>query len=124
MVDLDSVGVTAPNGAATKLANTNGLPVLFDSGTVLTYLPSSVTLAIAKAFNGQPTSGPNGLSLYIVDCSFGKQSGSVDYTFGSKTVKVPFKDLIVPDPSGVCILGIVDKSKNPLVSVGFTIALT
>jgi len=111
---MTSVGVTSPAGSSTTLYvdPTPGLPVFFDSGGTLTRLPTAIYQAIGETIIAEfPTAfldGPSG--YYVVDCSIASSPGSVDFSFGPKTIRVTYKDVIwnLGQPElDICVVGIL-----------------
>ena len=96
-VTLDSIAL----GSTT--ATTSSLPVVLDSGATLCYLPQDVHTAIGSSF---PTARLDTSSnYYIVDCGVKNQTGTVDFTFGEKTIKVPYSDFVWDYTDTECVVG-------------------
>ncbi|KAL7967292.1 aspartic peptidase domain-containing protein [Trichoderma sp. SZMC 28014] len=89
-VNLTTLGVTLDKSQSFKLgsADTN---VILDSGTSLTRLHSQAASPILEALGAQD----DGEGYFIVPCSTRNASGSVDFGFGSKTVRVALSDFIL-----------------------------
>ena len=84
-------------------SNANGLPILLDSGSTISFLPAAAVRAIAADYPGATLVDATALA-YSIPCN--APIGSIDYTFGTKTIRVPFSELVRKLPSGTCRLGI------------------
>lgn len=100
-VQLDSVGFTKPGETASSAYSGSSLPIVLDSGSSLSYLPTPIMDGLSKSFGAK--AGPDG-SL-VVDCDFGSKGGSVDFKFGALTVSVPLSDFIWQAQPGLCAVG-------------------
>jgi hypothetical protein len=112
MVTLTGAGQSVP-GQPEKTYNlgTTGIPVLLDSGGTVSRLPPSLVLAIENDYPGTTTLDPSS-GYYIVDCDV--PAGSVDFTFGTKTVQVPYSEFIWHVPSTTqCVLGMLPETDSP-----------
>lgn len=95
------------NGNEGSIFKNENVPVLLDSGSSLMYLPDNVVESLYKTFNAQydQTQG-----AAFVDCSLADQDGSLDFTFSSPTISVPYNELVIvagyQRGEPVCILGI------------------
>lgn len=98
-IQLDSVGTTK-SGSSTTYAN-SGLPVVFDTGATLSFLPQSIITQLAKDFGGTQLSDGS----VSVPCSTATQSGTVDFTFGKLTIKVPNHEFVWESAPNQCYLG-------------------
>lgn len=111
---LTSVCVTSPAGSSETLYTdtTPGLPVFLDSGGTLTRLPTTIYQAIGESFIADfpDTFLDTPTGYYVVDCSIASSSGSVDFGFGSTTIRVAYKDVIwdlgQPDLD-ICVVGVL-----------------
>lgn len=113
-VNLTSLGLTTDQSQSFKLgaADTN---VMLDSGTTLTRMHSAAALPILDALGAQD----DGEGYFYVPCSTRSAGGSVDFGFGSKTVRVDFNDFILSsgdssdgssgsdDDNSLCYVGLV-----------------
>lgn len=105
---LKSVGQTTGSNSKTYPASvlgssTSGLPVVLDSGSTISYLPAAAIQAIAADFPGAKLVDSTN-QVYSTPCT--PPAGSVDFTFGTKTIKVPYSELIRPYTGGLCRIGI------------------
>jgi len=80
-------------------------PVLLDSGTSLTYLPTQAAQAIFQLF-GATYDEQAGVAA--VDCSYGTQTGTFDFAFAGVTISVPLSEMVLNTGGQVCELGISD----------------
>lgn len=104
---LDGISVNQPDGDVigvfSKPDGEKGQPVLLDSGYTLSALPRPIMQKLVAAFpSAQYDSGSN---TYIVDCADVGRGGSLDFTFGWKTINVPYDEFIWRPSSNTCILG-------------------
>jgi len=104
-IALTALGANGKTGA---IVNNIAVPVLLDSGTSLTYLPSNLASAIFSTVGG--TSSSRGIQ--VVDCRLGNSDATIDFTFSGVTIKVPLNELVFVnnyDRRGqpVCVLGIL-----------------
>jgi len=113
-VQLDSVGFTKSSGGSNTYSNSK-TPIVIDSGSSYSYLPSSVITKLASDFGGQMDSDGN----TEVPCSVLNQAGSVDFTFGAITIKVPYKEFIRQLDANTCIMGAMAADDTPLLGDTF-----
>lgn len=119
LVPLSGITITNQTGVKTPLKSSSfPFPVLLDSGTSLTYLPSDIFTEFGNAFNAVANSGQ-----LIIDCGFttSQSRGYVAFAFGDSssivTINVPIDELIVPIPgdSKNCLLGILESDQNTYI---------
>lgn len=103
-VQLDSVALSK-SGSSSKTYSNSQFPVFFDTGATLSYLPSAVVDSIGTDLGGQIDSSVN---MYVVPCS---SKGTLDFTFGGYTVKVPLSEFIWEVGTNACVLG-ADKASD------------
>lgn len=102
-IQLTSIALSKSGSSSKQYANSQ-MPIVLDSGSTLSYLPASIVSAMASDFGGTFDSSSQ---LYQVPCSQATaSSGSVDFTFGQATIKVPFNEFIWQYSSSLCILGV------------------
>ncbi|KAG6018730.1 hypothetical protein E4U41_003629 [Claviceps citrina] len=89
-VELSSVGVTTTTTTRVKVG-ADDANVMLDSGTTITRMHSAVAVPILDALGAQD----DGSGFFQVPCSTQTAAGSVDFGFGSKTIRVPLKDFIL-----------------------------
>lgn len=99
-IQLDSVGVTKPGSSSSTYAN-SALPIVLDTGATMSYLPQNIIDSLAKDFNAQVVDD----GTLAVDCAALKQSGSVDFTFGKLTIRVPYHEFVWEAAPGQCFVG-------------------
>ncbi len=114
-VTMTGVGVTLPDG---KIDKTDALsvPVFLDSGTTITSLPTPIYLAFTAFFPGgyrDPQTDD-----YIVPCTLKELAGSIDFYFGTKTIRVSLNDFIW-ETQGICVLGVVPEDTEPTLGDTF-----
>lgn len=100
-VNLSGAGLTLPNGESV-LVEGGDSPVILDSGSTISTLPTVFFEGIGAALGGKydDLSGN-----FVVDCGLRNVSGTVDFVFGEKVIGVSYKDFIITSNSGACILG-------------------
>ncbi|KAG9248233.1 aspartic peptidase domain-containing protein [Calycina marina] len=67
-------------------------PVLFDSGSSLTYLPDSITESIYESVSAQ-YSAEDGTAF--VPCSLANSNSTIDFTFSSPVISVPMDEMVI-----------------------------
>lgn len=113
LVTLTNVSISAPNSKSDiTLGPSSAYPLnsLLDSGTSLTYLPSSIAGALAKQF-GSTSITPDGLPI-LPNCNSQNLQGSLNFYFSGVEIRVPYSELILEigkTNSGglICGLGVV-----------------
>ena len=116
------VGLTAigQNGVYNWTSNPS-MPVLLESGTTFSYLPSNITTSLHQQFNVSynSTSG-----VGFVDCSLASQPGTIDFSFSGVNISVPLKLLVLPwqlaNGSRPCAFGIVPTVGGGAATLGNT----
>ncbi|QKX59884.1 uncharacterized protein TRUGW13939_07026 [Talaromyces rugulosus] len=98
------------------------LPVILDSGTTLTMLPTAIA---NKIFDDVKAIYNTTLSASFIDCEAGKQDYNLTYSFSGASISVGINELVAPDPQhrlpeGVCIFGIVPTDNNAEILLGDT----
>ncbi|KAB5517293.1 aspartic peptidase domain-containing protein [Coniochaeta sp. 2T2.1] len=112
-IQMTSVALSK-SGSNTKQYPNANMPIVLDSGSSLSYLPSSIVTQMAQDFQGQFDSSSG---LYQVPCAQAQQQGTVDFTFGEATIKVPFNEFIWQFSSQICILGAVPVSGGGMTAL-------
>lgn len=113
---LSGVGMTYPNGEVEE-SEEIAVPVFLDSGGTLSRLPATIFQAIGDSFPGSQYDPESG--FYIVDCAVAEESGSVDFIFGSKKIRVPYGDFIWEVQSDVCVVGVLPTEDEPVFGDSF-----
>lgn len=97
-----------------------GLPVHLDSGLSMALLPHDVFAAIGSDYPEATLDSARG--LYVVPCDIPK--GSIDFSFGIKTIRVPYSEFIRHDRNGAghddCALRIMEAAKGGDTMLGDT----
>ncbi|TLD22382.1 hypothetical protein PspLS_07960 [Pyricularia sp. CBS 133598] len=103
-VPMDSLGMTK-NGN-NKTYNGGNIPIVIDSGSTLSYLPSSVVTAMAMDSNALWNSEGG---VYIVKCDKMPADASFDFSFNNGTFKisVPWRNFFWNTGGNACVLGAV-----------------
>ncbi|KAI2642489.1 aspartic peptidase domain-containing protein [Xylaria nigripes] len=89
-INMVSLSISPPN-EQTKQYPDASMPAFFDSGATLTMLPPSLVSAIAADFGAVAT---DSTGLYPVDCKFNDRPGTLDFTFASVTIRVPYREAV------------------------------
>src|SRR3569833_118934 len=113
-INLDSMAVTLEDGTSQALDTVGSVRVLLDSGTTTSIIPSPAFDAFVAKVGAKPIEGTSPV-FYSVDCSLSTEDSTLDYTFGSVTIQVPYKDFIGPTfgDEGQCPLQIQPQGNNP-----------
>jgi hypothetical protein len=83
---------------------------IVDSGTTLLYAPSSTAKAINSLFSPKATTQGG---TYVVDCN--AKVPSLAVKIGGVSFTINPKDMVLSDPSGLCISGIQDGGSGPFI---------
>jgi Eukaryotic aspartyl protease len=99
------IGLTGVAVAGQSIVST-AIPVLLDSGSSLSYLPTQYADAIFTIFNAQYSSQAGAA---VVSCSYMNSQETFDFTFSGVTIKVPMNEMVIVDGvrkgQQICILG-------------------
>lgn len=103
-VELSTVGVTFDGQSDDFQVSKDDANVMLDSGTTISRMHEAAAKPILKALHASQ----NLQGYYYTSCQSRKASGSIDFGFGSKIIRVPLSDFIldVGDPD-VCYIGLV-----------------
>jgi len=106
-ISLTGLGITVPGSTSPVSIGSTSFPlsVIFDTGTTVSYLPTAIVAALAKALH--IASGPDAQGLYTVPCSLRSQSGYIHFVFSGMQLRIPYSQLIFQDTTGQCFLGII-----------------
>jgi len=114
-VNMTGVGLTYPDGSATRSQQIS-VPVFLDSGGTLSRLPTPIFQAFADSFKGAEFDRRTG--FYFLPCEVADLTGSVDFYFGNKVIRVPFNDFIW-HVQGYCVLGVLPDDEEPVLGDTF-----
>ncbi|KAF2672433.1 candidapepsin-4 precursor, partial [Microthyrium microscopicum] len=107
-------GVTA--GGQTVLSSSSPVPVLLDSGSSLSYLPTTYAQSLFTIFSATYSSQSGAAT---VNCNLMSNTATVDFSFSGVTISVPMNELVIVDGTRngrqVCILGISDAGDSTAV---------
>lgn len=110
------IGLSSVTAANQSVFTNDPIPVLLDSGSSLSYLPTTYADAIFKIFNAEYDSNA---AAAVVDCSMMNSDDTVDFDFSGQTISVPMSELVIIDGyrrnTAVCILGISDAGDTTAV---------
>ena len=111
-VEIDTMGLTLDGDSSEYELEVEDRNVMLDSGTTLTRLHSAAAAPILRALDAEDI----GDGFFYTPCSMREESGSVDFGFGNKTVRVPFSDFIIEygDPLW-CAIGVVLTTDQQIV---------
>lgn len=90
IVAMTGITISA-NGANTTMTS-NTYPVLLDSGSTLTYLPTSVA---AKIYSALGVEFSQQYSAPFCQCSLANTSSTIDFIFGGKVISVPMSEMVL-----------------------------
>jgi hypothetical protein len=96
----------------TKSAKTQTSQYIVDSGTTLVYLPTSLAKTINGLFSPKATLDSS-QGVYTVNCN--AKAPALGVKIGGTTFQINAKDMILSDPSGICISGIQDGGSGPYI---------
>ncbi|KAI1485477.1 aspartic peptidase domain-containing protein [Biscogniauxia mediterranea] len=110
-VALSSLTMTADNGTVTNFTQAV-IPAILDSGTTLTYLPTSMANRIITAFGAVDDTSPDGTGLVYVNCDYlsSNKNLTFDFQFGGSDgpiIRVPIDELILDNVKGYVEIGLV-----------------
>ena len=116
-LDLDSIAIT--QGGKSRAYPDSGTPLVLDSGSSLSYLPTRIVKSMASDLGGRlhPEIG-----LYLVPCSQVSKTNSFDFAFSGNKFSVPFSEFIWKVDGDHCVLGAapVDPSSGVTALLGDT----
>ncbi|KAI5917263.1 aspartic peptidase domain-containing protein [Camillea tinctor] len=123
-VALSSLTMTADNGTVTNFTQAV-IPAILDSGTTLSYLPTSMANQILAAFGAVDDTSSDGTGLVYVNCDYLSDNGNLtfDFQFGGSDgplIRVPIDELILDNVKGYVEIGLVvpDLPFNNVCSFG------
>ncbi|KAK4185796.1 aspartic peptidase domain-containing protein [Podospora australis] len=102
-VALNGISVNQAGGSVVPVLSGGNQAVVLDSGSTLSAFPSAIFNQLLAAFPGAVLEASSG--LYVVDCLAPGQGGSIDFTFGSKVINVPYYEFIWHAAADKCYLG-------------------
>ncbi|KAI1755872.1 aspartic peptidase domain-containing protein [Xylaria castorea] len=88
---------------------TKETPVILDSGTTLTYLPSSIARRIYQTFNAVDDTRDTGLVYVSCDLLSSEKDTTIDFQFGDRNgpvVRVPIDELVLDNVKGYLNIGL------------------
>ncbi len=99
------IALTGLTAAGETVIDT-AVPVLLDSGSSLSYVPTTYYNALNTIFAGQPN---DEAGASIVSCSYMNSQNTIDFSFSGLTITVPMSEMILVEGTRrgepVCILG-------------------
>ncbi|SCU90089.1 LADA_0F01728g1_1 [Lachancea dasiensis] len=110
-VTLQGLGLIV-NETGTTITTTK-IPVVLDSGSTLSYLPSSLVSAVASNLDATYSSSSG---LYFFDCSEISDEDSFVFDFGGFQISSSLKNYVLETSSGSqCALGMVPQSSGSFI---------
>jgi hypothetical protein len=108
---MSSFGVTRKGVSNTLSAKSSEQAVYLDSGSTISYLPTSIVTHLISYF---PEAVSLGNGLWQVPCTLRSEVGTIDFGFGTTTIRVSFFEAIwQPDPTqSQCLFGIGASDTN------------
>lgn len=129
MITLTAVGLTNADGKqATLTASDFAIPVLLDTGTTYTYLPTDLWKELCNQVGAQVA---DRTGVPIVPCNIRDYNGTVDYSFSGAVINVAINELVVDafsydgspaafsDGTPLCYFGVLDAGSDNNVLVCF-----
>jgi hypothetical protein len=108
-VALSSFTMNDGSGSPTTFSSSDfPLPVILDSGTTLTYLPSDVTDSLYSSVSAYDDSGSRGTGLVFIDCSYMSKNITFSFQFGGTdgpVVKVPIEEVVLDNVKSAVAAG-------------------
>lgn len=114
--NLNSVEMTK-NGAGGASLSSTAIPVVVDSGSSLSYLPTSVVSRMSQELGGRYDSRNE---LYLVPCSQRVNTSSFDFNFGGTKISVPWWEFIWNVDGQNCVLGAMPVDSGSTALLGDT----
>ncbi|KAF2433961.1 acid protease [Tothia fuscella] len=96
----------------TGSAKTQKSQYIVDSGTTLAYLPTNVAKTLNGLFTPKARLDPS-QGAYVVNCN--AKAPSLGVKIGGTTFNINPADMVLRDPSGLCISGIQDGGSGPFI---------
>ncbi|CUS25143.1 LAQU0S28e00430g1_1 [Lachancea quebecensis] len=109
-ITLQGFGMTANNTNTTF--TTTPLTALLDSGTTLTYLPSSLVRLVAAKLGARYDSS---YGYYFFRCSAVEDSDELVFDFGGFHIASKLSNFIIESSGSVCALGLVPQSSSNVI---------
>ncbi|KAI1759104.1 aspartic peptidase domain-containing protein [Hypoxylon sp. FL1150] len=107
-VVLSSLSTTADNGTVTNYSQT-AVPIILDSGTTLTYIPSSMANHLFDAFDAVDDTSGTGLVYISCDYLTDNKNLTFDFQFGGSDgpiISVPVDEMVLDNVKGYIALGL------------------
>ncbi|MCJ1250092.1 hypothetical protein MMC30_007318 [Trapelia coarctata] len=124
-------GITLAANNANTTITSKTYPVLLDSGSTLSYLPTSV---VAKLYSALGVEFSQQYAAPFCQCSLANTSATVDFSFGGKIIAVPMSEMVlsadgttVQSSTGQtldCIFGIFAESSSGGSGTAYTLGDT
>lgn len=105
-LDIKLDGLSFESSSQNESVSSTSVAALLDSGTTLTYMPSSMLRRLGQLFSG---SYSNSYGMYRISCNFNTNSAYLVYNFSGIKIRVPLSDLVVSGGPNTCYLGIMEQ---------------
>lgn len=92
MITLRDLSLTNNEGQTKAIDEELTLPVLLDSGTTYTYLPTAIWTRMAREVGAQFLEDSQAA---VVRCSLKDYEGTLNFGFGGFSINVPFNELVI-----------------------------
>lgn len=109
-VTLQGFGMTANNTNSTF--TTTPLTALLDSGTTLTYLPTTLVRQVAAKYGARYDSS---YGYYLLSCSDVKDTDELVFDFGGFHINSKVENFLIRATSNICALGLIPQSSSSLI---------
>ena len=125
IVALDGFSVQTPNNNVTLLSQST--PVLLDSGSTLSYLPSDVANALYQQLGARYNARSQ---VAECPCALANSSHTLTFAFAAKSIVVPLSEMVLPGGSGDpgsstgCLFGVVAQDASSSTSTDFALGDT
>jgi hypothetical protein len=109
-VSLSSLAVSSSDSSDNQDYLSSTLPVVLDSGTTLTYLPSPVVKQIYATFDAVDDTNNTGLVYVNCDLLSRQKDTTFDFRFGDSSgplVRVPMDEMVLDNVKGYVDIGLI-----------------
>lgn len=107
-------------GGESKASSDDAIPVILDSGTTWSYLPSDTAEQVFEALNAYDDSQTrSGSGFVFVDCNYLSQNVTMSFQFGSKSgpvISVPVDEMVFDNVDYLKTLGLLVPDDLPFDS--------
>ncbi|KAK8040649.1 candidapepsin-1 [Apiospora marii] len=112
---LKSIGATM--GGSSKQYDNSATPIVIDTGSSLSTLPSGVVSGMVRDLRGKQDRQGN----VIVPCPTSSTTANTfDFDFGGVTIRIPYSHFVIEAAPGTCILGVQAGTSSGVMLLGDT----